>query len=256
MTIRPIAPEESTEFLNLMCVVFDLEAERAKSVFYKEPLFDLERKWALFDGREMVSILTTVPLQFGWGRGFGIAGVATREERRGRGYARQLLQHVCTVGEATGEGAAYLFAREPAVYRGSGFAVVDTVIRGALDRVEEETIPPMLDGFIVEKRYAEWCDRDPNRLRRDTQRWRYWRWSMRVCTTFGDGYLCSEGSVIREVVIDEPVAAPWPTPEVEWFGLESMTEHLAVPVKERHFELYLMARNAPAGMAMYMTDQF
>ncbi|MHB8637452.1 MAG: GNAT family N-acetyltransferase [Fimbriimonadaceae bacterium] len=256
MTIRPVTPAEAPEFLDLMCRVFDLEVERAKSVFYKEPLFDLSRKWALFTEGEMISILTTVPLRFGWGRGFGIAGVATREDRRGKGFARVLLRHVCAVGEATGEGAAYLFAREPEVYKSSNFEVVDTVIRGPLDRIEEESIPPMQDGSTVERRYDEWCAKDPNRLRRDDQRWRYWRWSMRVCTAFGDGYLCSEGSVIREVVIDAPVAAPWPTPEVEWFGLESMTDQLQVPVKERHFELYLMARNAPAGMAMYMTDQF
>jgi N-acetylglutamate synthase-like GNAT family acetyltransferase len=256
MTIRTVEVDEAPEFLDLMCTVFDLEVERAKSVFYKEPLFDLHRKWALFAEGEMVSILTTVPLQFGWGRGFGIAGVATREDRRGNGYASQLLKHVCAYGEAHGEGAAYLFAREPGVYRNTGFAVVDTVIRGALDRMEEDAIPPMLDGSAVEERYALWCAKDPSRLRRDDQRWRYWRWSMRVCTKFGDGYLCSEGSVIREVVIDSPVASPWLMPEAEWFGLESMTEDLKVPVRERHFELYLMARNAPAGMAMFMTDQF
>jgi hypothetical protein len=93
-------------------------------------------------------------------------------------------------------------------------------------------------------------------LQRDERRWRYWRWSLRVCTEFGDGYLCSEGSVIREVVIDAKVPAPWTTPEVEWLGLESVTDSLGVPMKERHFELHLMARNAPPGMAMFMTDQF
>ena len=55
---------------------------------------------------------------------------------------------------------------------------------------------------------------------------------------------------------DAPVAAPWLTPEVEWFGLESVTDLLQVPVRERHFELFLMTRTAPPGMAMYMTDQF
>ncbi|HLK15595.1 MAG TPA: GNAT family N-acetyltransferase [Fimbriimonadaceae bacterium] len=256
MTIRPIAPDEAAEFLDLMCTVFDLEVERAKSVFYKEPLFDLERKWAVFSEGDMVSILTTVPLRFGWGRAFGIAGVATREDRRGLGFASKLLQHVCAHGESTGEGAAYLFAREPSLYRGSGFAIADTVIKGSLDRMEEDAIPAMLDGEAVEARYAAWAGKDPNRLRRDDQRWRYWRWSMRVCTEFGDGYLCSEGSVVREVVIDQPVAAPWQTPDAEWFGLESMTKLLSVPVTDAHFELYLMARNGPSNIGMFMTDQF
>lgn len=256
MTIRPVTEEEAPEFLRLMCSVFALDVERARSVFYKEPLFDLSRKWALFDGDDMISILTTVPLQFGWGKGFGIAGVATREDRRHQGHAKALLEHVCDYGLRQGESASYLFANEPDVYRGSGFSVVDRVIRGPLERIEEDQIPPMMDGAIVEQRYAAWCARDANRLRRDAQRWRYWRWSMRVCTEFGDGYLCSEGSVIREVVIDQPVTPPWPTPDIEWLGLESMTEALGIPVTERNFELFLMARNAPAGMQMFMTDQF
>lgn len=256
MTIRPIQSDEASEFLHLMCQVFDLEMERAESVFYKEPLFDLTRKWALFDGREIVSILTAVPLQFGWGRAIGIAGVATRQERRGRGHARALLHRVCDHAASAGETGAFLFAREPEVYHSSGFQVVDSVIRGSIDRKDETTIPPMVDGSHVERRYEAWASKDPNRLRRDARRWRYWRWSMRVCTEFGDGYLCSEGSMIREVVIDAPVAAPWQTPDVEWLGLESVTDLLRVPVTERHLELYLMARNAPPGMAMFMTDQF
>jgi GNAT superfamily N-acetyltransferase len=256
MIIRTITPEEGPEFLALMCKVFDLEVSRAQSVFYKEPLFDLSRKWALFDGGEIVSILTTVPLIFGWGRGFGIAGVATRDDCRGRGYASMLLEQVCKHGEATGESAAYLFANETSVYERNNFRVVDSVIRGPIERIGEPRVPAMLDGSAIEERYAAWASQDPNRLRRDDHRWRYWRWSLRVCTEFGDGYLCSEGSVIREVVLDSPLSPPWQTPEVEWLGLESVTNLLKVPLKERHFELHVMARNAPEGLAMFMTDQF
>ncbi len=239
-----------------MCKVFDLEVTRAQAVFYKEPLFDLDRKWALFEDGQIVSILTTVPLIFGWGRGFGIAGVATREDRRGLGYAGMLLERACAHGEAIGELASYLFANELGVYERNGFKVVDAVVRGPIERVGEMRVPPMLDGPAVEARYAEWCLQDPNRLRRDEQRWRYWRWSLRVCTEFGDGYLCSEGTVIREVVLDKRVAPPWTTPEVEWLGLESVTNTLGIPLRERHFELHVMARNAPPGLAMFMTDQF
>jgi GNAT superfamily N-acetyltransferase len=256
MTIRPIKVEEGPEFLALMCNVFDLEVSRAQTVFYNEPLFDLDRKWALIENGEIVSILTTVPLVFGWGRGFGIAGVATRPDRRGRGYASMLLDHVCRYSENNGEPAAYLFAHDTGVYERNGFAVVDTVIRGSIERIGELKIPPTLNGETVEARYAAWCAKDPNRLRRDDQRWRYWRWSLRVCTEFGDGYLCSEGSAIREVVIDQPVAAPWETPEVEWIGLESMTRTLGIPLRDRHFELHVMSRNAPPGLTMFMTDQF
>jgi predicted N-acetyltransferase YhbS len=257
LTIRAIEREEITEFLTLMCQVFELDMRRAEDVFLREPLFDLSRKWAVFEENEMVSILTTVPVQFGWGRGFGIAGVATREDRRGKGLAGELVEHVCKVGEECGENAVYLFAKQRDLYERLGFKVVDTVIRGSLDRIEELSVPAMLDVAQVERRYDAWAEADPNRLRRDAQRWRYWRWNLRVCTEFGDGYLCSEAGVTREVVTDVKVHSPWVLPDAEWFGLSSMTERLGVPLVERRFELFLMARNAPhEPPQMYMTDQF
>ena len=79
--------------------------------FFTEPLFDLSRKWALFDKGRMVSILTTSPLIFGWGRAFGVAGVATRLECRGEGYASRLLNSVFEESQALGEPAGLLFAK-------------------------------------------------------------------------------------------------------------------------------------------------
>jgi hypothetical protein len=57
--IRTIHESEGETFLRLMCGVFGLDFNRAYDVFFTEPLFDLDRKWALFEGNEMVSILTT-----------------------------------------------------------------------------------------------------------------------------------------------------------------------------------------------------
>ena len=92
--IRPIHRQEADTFLELLCKVFALDLARAKHVFFKEPMFDLERKWALFEDGKMLSILTTTPLQFGFGKAFGIAGVATEESARGRGLGGQILGRV------------------------------------------------------------------------------------------------------------------------------------------------------------------
>ena len=73
--IRPIRLDETDTFLQILCDVFGLDFFRAQGLFKEEPLFDLSRKWALFEGDEMVSILTTTPLIFGWGREIGRAHV-------------------------------------------------------------------------------------------------------------------------------------------------------------------------------------
>ena len=257
MTIRTITLEEAPEFLEILCRVFDLNQNQVGDVFYKEPMFDLNRKWAVFDSGRLVSIMSTVPLEFGWGRAFGIMGVGTVEDRRGEGLAARMLEHVLKAGREQGEGAAYLFAKAPALYERVGFKVVDEVIRGDLDRIPESEVPALLDTDQVERRYEEWSSLDPNRLRRDARRWRYWRWNLRVCTEFGDGYLCSEAGLCREAVIGSPRPGPWETPDNEWLGLKSMTEMLGVPLIAEEFDLYLMACGGPAGSPqMFMTDQF
>ena len=90
--IRPIRLDETDAFLRILCTVFELDFFRAQGLFREEPLFDIDRKWALFERGEMVSILTTTPLIFGWGKANGIAGVAA------------LITHTppCSVGITTG----------------------------------------------------------------------------------------------------------------------------------------------------------
>jgi GNAT superfamily N-acetyltransferase len=255
--IRPIRPHEAEEFLELLCNVFGLEIDRARSLFFTEPMFDLRRKWGLFEGPEMLSILTTVPLTFGWGQGIGIAGVATREDRRREGLASRLLDRVTQESCRGGEIAAYLFAKQPGVYAANGFEVVDRVIRGEIVRSAELTVPEPWDFEDVHRRYSEWAAADPARLQRDERRWRYWQWNLRVCTNIGDGYVCTEGGVIREAVSSIPLPEPWMLPPVtEWVGLESMTEALQVPLVSRSSDLLLMAKSAPSAPQMFMTDQF
>ena len=253
--IRPIREAEAIPFLKLHCHVFNLDYARSSTVFFDEPLFDLRRKWALFDRGEMTSILTTVPLQFGWGRGVGVAGVATSPGRQGEGLAGLLLQHVLNQAEREGEGNAWLFARDPSLYLRVGFEPIDVVIRAGVKCRTHGTLPA-LDVREVRHIYERWATKDASRLIRDDRRWSYWQWNLKVCTPFANGYICSEGKQVRECLPFQP-GSEWRFPEgAEWLGLQSMASHLELPLVDAQFELHLMGRNAPGIPQMFMTDQF
>lgn len=253
--IRPIRESEAETFLRLLCDIFDLDFQRAFDVFFAEPLFDIRRKWALFEGQEMVSILTTSPLEFGWGRAVGIAGVATRPERRSEGHATRLLQRVLRESERSGEGAALLFARDVALYERNGFEALDRVIRAPLAVCPEDGRDALEEGS-VESLYNAWAEEHPDRLRRDARRWRYWRWHYRVAWPFTDGYVCYEPGVLREALFKGPVAALPLPPETEFFGTTFMADQMELPVTNPRVELYLLGRGVPGVPQMFMTDQF
>jgi hypothetical protein len=254
--IRSIQASEADDFLRLLCDVFELDFDRARGIFFNEPMFDLRRKWALFEHGKMVSILTTVPLEFGWGNASGIAGVATRTDRRGEGLAGKLLDGVLESGRRNGEPGALLFARQTTVYERNGFKPIDRVIRAPILATREISIPRCMDGDEIARIYAAWAMAHPARLRRNVQRWAYWRWNLRVCSPLGGGYLCMEGNNVRECIVHEKVS-DWPLPAgTEWLGLASMAEMIQIPLGETEEDLVLMGRNIPEQPQMFMTDQF
>jgi GNAT superfamily N-acetyltransferase len=254
--IRPIHESEGETFLALLCDVFELDYYRAEGIFFTEPMFDLNRKWALFDGPEMVSILTTVPLEFGWGRAFGVAGVATTPKRRSEGLAGQLLDKVIEESAKRGETGALLFARELGVYAKHGFEAIDRVVRGNIIGVPEQKNPNVLEWSEIRELYDDWASRDQDRLRRDEKRWKYWKWNLRVCTGLADGYMCLEGNTMREAVVGSALPA-WPVgPYTEWLGLTFMADQLGIKLEEPELDLYLMGYNIPRIPQMFLTDQF
>ncbi|MCW5937238.1 MAG: GNAT family N-acetyltransferase [Fimbriimonadaceae bacterium] len=257
MTVaRRIKPEEADQFLELLCLVFALDLERARGVFFTEPLFDINRKWALFVDGQMESILTTARLEFGWGRAFGIAGVATRPTCQGRGYAQALLEKVLCTAELEGEGPALLFAQSEALYRRLGFEPIDEVVRGEIKGRADFPDTETLQIPEVRKAYDEWSSRDAARLRRDEERWRYWCWTYRSCEPVPGGYLCAEPGLVREAVASAGLEE-WPVPDrTEWFGLQKVTEQLGVPLHRSWPELILMGRGFPGRPEIFMTDQF
>ncbi len=255
MSIRPIRKDEAETFLRLLCTVFELDYSRAQSVFFKEPLFDLNRKWALFDKGKMQSILTTVPLQFGWGKAIGIAGVATDGRVRGHGYAQRLLEHVLKTSADHGERSAYLFARQSTVYERAGFRVLDKVIKAPLPG-QGENEDAICSYDEVGQFYNQWAEQHPARLRRDERRWEYWRWNFRLCTQSAEGYVCQEGNVVREAV-NAGTPDQWPVSyNAHWYGLKSMAELLGLDVSEAQEEMMFMGWRSPEMPQMFLTDQF
>lgn len=254
--IRPVREQEAETFLGLLCDVFGLDFNRAAHVFFNEPYFDLNRKWGLFEGRELVSILTTTPLEFGWGHAIGIAGVATRPDCRRLGLASQLLDRVLREADRNHEGSAFLFANHPNVYEKAGFKLVDHVIRAPILASEGYREEDYMAEPDVRRIYETWSNAHPNRLRRDERRWKLWQFNMRRGVPLLGGYMVAEGGLVRECVVRD-LASPWPVERgAEWFGLASMASSMGVPLGPAKQELLLMSRTATQAPQMFMTDQF
>lgn len=219
-------------------------------------MFDLNRKWGLFEGPDLVSILTTTPLIFGWGRAIGIAGVATRTDRRQEGHAARLIQKVLREAERAGEGSALLFAVDDRLYETLGFEKLDRAIRA---RVSVDPIAPRgrnLNHDEVRAVYDSWASRHPDRLRRDDQRWRYWEYHLRLSEAIGGGYLCTENQLLREAIYPSPIAELPLDEGTEWYGTTFMTDQLGIEITDIRVETYLMGYKVPGVPQLFMTDQF
>lgn len=253
---RPIEDHEAERFLQILCEVFDLTYERVQGVFYSEPFFDLNRKWAAFDSGEMVSVLTTVPLTFGWGRAIGIAGVATVPEARRRGIASKLVCNVLEHSRRAGEPGALLFAKDSRMYEACGFEMLDEVVQGPIAFHPLEPDHVLLSNQDVEAIYEGWSNQDPARLRRDERRWKYWRWHLRLCHAAGPGYVCHEGATIREAVAIPPGSPIRSNEPVRWSGLRSVMDALELEVEEPETTMFLMGVGFEKPPQMFLTDQF
>lgn len=255
MECRPVHASEMEAFVALMCRAFKLEAARTRGALENDPLHDLNRKWALFVGEKMCSILTLVPLEFGWGRAFGIAGVATDPADQRQGYAKKLMLTALDSPLFAGS-PAFLFAENPLIYGSIGFDIVDQIIEGDLAASGEPAVRELLTHDEVALIYDSWALGDLNRLRRDEARWQLWRWNLRLCTRWGDGYLCHEDPHVREFSLI-PSRERFPVASgTSWIGLKSMTERYQIPIELIGPQMSLMARGVTKAPEMFMTDQF
>lgn len=254
--IRPIRLDETDAFLRILCTVFELDFFRAQGLFREEPLFDIDRKWALFERGEMVSILTTTPLVFGWGKAIGIAGVATLQSRQREGHALKLIRRVLVEAERAGEGATLLLAADTRLYEAAGFEGIDRIVRGPVMSLPLEIDLEVIAISELQQKYDDWSVGHPGRLRRDEKRWSYWKWQFRECFGHKAGYFCLENGQMREILLSAPEKKlPIPT-GTEWLGLSSMTDQLEIPLGAVSVPMYLMGYNFPGIPQMFMTDQF
>ncbi|MCE9558502.1 MAG: GNAT family N-acetyltransferase [Armatimonadetes bacterium] len=253
--VRQVGRSEEQTFLQLLCGVFDLDYNRASSIFFSEPLHDHRQNWAAFEGDEMVSILTMTPLEFSWGTSIGISGVATKLGKRGNGYAGQLIEQSCKSVEAQGFRGFMLFAHQEDLYESLGFEHVDDVIRAPLQAAMTPE-PYVLSNQEVHLIYNRWAAADPRRLIRTEPRWKFWEWNLRCCEEVGGGYICSETSLVREAIVPEPCGA-WPVlAGSEWIGMRSLSSELRIPIGQSKHDLYVMVKGMPDLPSMFMTDQF
>ncbi|HLO97239.1 MAG TPA: GNAT family N-acetyltransferase [Fimbriimonas sp.] len=254
--IRTISQQEIPDYLNLLCKVFNLEYERAHTILVNEPLFDLNRKWALFDSGKLVTTLTTTHLEFGYEDVVGIAGVATEPERQGEGLAGKLIQHVLEAASRNGEMGALLFATDGRLYANLGFEVVDTVVRGPILSSPLELEADPVEFLFVRGLYRDWAEESNARLRRDQKRWKYWNWFERSSFEVDEGYFTTEGGMVREALWSK---SPTKMPVIrgtEWVGLSKVTNDLQVPLGGLSSNMMLMGRGVDFVPEFFMTDQF
>jgi len=254
--IRPIFANEAEAYVKVLCDTFSLDFRRVMSILFDPMFSDFYTKWALFDSGVVESILTTVPVSFGWGLGIGISGVATRESSRRKGYARQLLDTVHQTNENAGRPVALLFARDTRLYEDIGYVVVDDVVRASIKNIKIRRKVGPIETPSVHYLYNRWAEQDESRLIRDDERWKHWGWHLRTPTPCGDGYACVEGNVLREIIKSNQESLELPDRDIHWFGLRTIAESMGISLINPQRELIFMARNAPKPPQMLMTDQF
>ena len=254
LEIRTIQEHESEKFLKLMCEVFELDFQRASYVFFKEPFFDLKRKWVATSNGEFVGCLTTVPMQFGYCNAIGIAGVAVAPNHRNKGIAGALLDEVTQYSNSNGETHALLFAKDVRLYEKHGFHVLDNIIIANINQP-----PPSITVFPIthteiQEIYNRWSQQDKKRLVRDETRWHHWEWHLKTSYRTENGYACIEGNKVREV-IPEYTSLP-ASDRLQWHGLESMANFLNIPIQKTQSDTILMGKNFDFVPQMFLTDQF
>jgi hypothetical protein len=230
-----------------------LDHGRARTAFFSEPYFALDRKWAYFKEGKIVSILTVVPVEFGDGKGIGIAGVATTEDHRGEGFAGELLNTVCIHYSANDAGRALLFARAESLYLKAGFRELDKVFVQPL-APGRAGHPKPVDRNIVRSTYNAWAEADDHRLRRDDARWNYWSWTFRTPLALNGGYFCYETNRIREII---PTYERLPISDmVDFYGTAEVAKNIGVELTNPTVDLLLMGRHFDYVPQIMMTDQF
>lgn len=209
MEIRAPRPDELEDMLELMCRAFDLDVDQARDIFYSDPLFDLLERRVLVEGKKLVSCLTIVPGVFVLGGAriplAGIAGVATDEAFRRKGYAAALLRDTILLLHQKKVPLAMLFPFSARYYRKFGWEIASVEWWCDLPAM---LLPPFQESQVV-RAYREGdlpylqrlhdihLSNSSGSFERDPLRW-YWILRQRYQTVLADFQGSVEGYMIYD----------------------------------------------------------
>lgn len=183
--IGDVRADELDAMLELMCEAFALPFAPARDIFYSDPYFDIRNKRVLRLRGRIVSCLTIVETDCWLGEGVariaGIAGVATRQTERSKGYAGLLLTETLSTLRERGFALSALFPFSYDYYRKFGYELAGVAHRcqirpaqlphdreAARVRSTQTTDIPYL-----ERLYDAAAQQQTLRAIRDTKRWNY-----------------------------------------------------------------------------------
>jgi len=182
---RAALPSEAEEVLQTLCSAFDLNVDAARPIFYGDPFFDLSHKRVLVvSGLGIVSCLTVVPTILRIGgvpvKAAGVAGVATRPEFQGRGYAAALLSStVPELWDELGYPLSLLYPVSAPFYRRYGWETASSILRWvAVPKslpayLESATVRPVMstDWPDIEHLQSELTRHESGACVRDSRHW-------------------------------------------------------------------------------------
>ena len=193
MEISAVRPDELESLLALICEVFGLPYEPAREIFYGDPYLNLENKRVLRVGGRIVSCLSIADREVWLGskkvRVGGIAGVATRPEERGKGYASLLISDTLDFLKAQGYALSALIPYSSHFYRRLGYEICGNACRYITSPSflpssrEIQNVRPARsnDASALERCYDTWSWRNSFFGIRDEQRWQYLLKNVQQC---------------------------------------------------------------------------
>lgn len=210
MEIRAPHSSELDEMLELMCRAFNLDVELARDIFYSDPFFDLLERRVLVDKGKVISCLTIVPGVFVLGQAripiAGIAGVATDDAFRRRGYAGALLRDTIRWLYDRKTPLSMLYPFSPRYYRKFGWEIAS--VEWSCE-MPSRLLPPYSESRFVRPYRGEdlshvrrlqevHLQNTPGGFEREPARWQ-WILRQKYQTVVADFHGSVEGYMIYEV---------------------------------------------------------
>lgn len=256
--IGAVRPDELESLLELLCEAFELPMEPARDIFYKDPYLNLNNKRVLRVNGRIVSCLTvidrTVWIDGTFQRVGGIAGVATHQTERGKGYAGRLLRDTLDFLHAEGYVLSALIPYSSHFYRRLGWELCGTACRFVTSPtflptgIEGRHVRPARQDDLAEMSvlYDEKWLRWTFHAQRDTKRWDYIWTHVKQCYVYQEPNAPISGYVLSDLRANAPLFEgenPAPTLRVlelvvaDEKAQRGLITHLATQIHAREIEV-------------------